>query len=321
MALILIVEDDAEINSLMTLTLRVEDYDVMQARDGATALKLVHEHPPDLILLDVMMPAMSGYDVARELQDRPSTAHIPIIFVTAKSDMEDRVHGLEMAVDYVCKPFAAPELLARVRAALRMRKLQDELRISNEQLAKLATTDPLTGLSNRRVFDSEMEIEVQRARRFKHPLAVLMCDLDHFKSVNDTYGHAQGDVVLQNFAATLSGTSRRIDTVARLGGEEFGVILPATDGPGAESFAEKLRKTVADTQIPCRTREGVAAQPISITVSIGIAVALEIVDGEIDVASHASDLVQCADLLLYQSKANGRNCVSSRILSQLPISD
>jgi two-component system phosphate regulon response regulator PhoB len=118
----------------MALTLRVEDYDVIQARDGEQALKLVQERSPDLILLDVMMPRMSGYEVAQHLQDRPSSVNIPIIFVTAKAEMEDRVTGLEMAVDYVCKPFAAPELLARVRAALRMRKLQEELRVSNEQI-------------------------------------------------------------------------------------------------------------------------------------------------------------------------------------------
>lgn len=320
MALILIVEDDPEINALMTLTLRVEDYDVIQAGDGMTALKLVREYQPDLILLDVMMPQMSGYDVARELQDRPSTSHIPIIFVTAKCDMEDRVHGLEMAVDYVCKPFAAPELLARVRAALRMRKLQDELRISNQQLAKLATTDPLTGLCNRRAFDSTLESEVRRAQRFGHPLAVLMCDLDHFKSVNDTYGHPQGDVVLQTLAATLRHGLRHIDTVGRLGGEEFGIILPATGGHGASAFAEKIRKTVEETSIACRTRDGAETTPLKVTISVGAAVATQVEDGDDNVAALAAELVQCADSLLYDAKANGRNCVASKVLDTLSVS-
>src|SRR4028119_137022 len=169
MALILVVEDDPEINALIALTLRVEDYEVAQARDGEQAIRLVQELHPDLVLLDVMMPRVSGYDVAFAMQDRPSTASIPIIFVTAKNEMEDRVIGLEIAVDYITKPFAAPELLARVRAALRMRKLQEELRLSNERLSRLAVTDELTGLANRRGFDSELEDEILRARRFGQP--------------------------------------------------------------------------------------------------------------------------------------------------------
>ncbi len=267
MALLLVVEDDPEINSLMALTLRVEDYDVIQARDGEQALQMVQDRAPDLILLDVMMPRMSGYDVARTLQDKPSTAHIPIIFVTAKSEMEDRVLGLEMAVDYVCKPFAAPELLARVRAALRMRKLQDELRVSNEQLSHLATTDALTGLYNRRHFDAQLENEMRRAQRFGNSLAVVVFDLDRFKTVNDTWGHAQGDAVLQAFADVLRGQSRRIDTVARLGGEEFGAILPATEESGACAFAEKVRVTTEEMAVPRRTREGASESPIRITTS------------------------------------------------------
>ncbi|HEX8833066.1 MAG TPA: diguanylate cyclase [Abditibacteriaceae bacterium] len=320
MAHILVVEDDPEINALMALTLRVEDYDVEQARDGYQALKMVAEDPPDLILLDVMMPRMSGYDVARELQDRPSTSHIPIIFVTAKSEMEDRVMGLEMAVDYVCKPFAAPELLARVRAALRMRKLQDELRISNEQLSRLATTDPLTGLCNRRHFDAQLEDELQRARRFGNSLAVLMFDLDHFKSVNDTWGHAQGDVVLQTFSQILGHSSRRIDTVARLGGEEFGAILPATEGPGATSFAEKVRSAVHETRIPCRTREGQEAPPLQVTVSVGVAVASHVVNGEDSIPALAAELVQAADRQLYAAKAAGRDKVVTHVLDNLEVS-
>jgi diguanylate cyclase (GGDEF)-like protein len=226
-----------------------------------------------LILLDVMMPRMSGHDVARALQDKPSTAHIPIIFVTAKSDMADRVLGLEMAIDYVCKPFAAPELLARVRAALRMGKLQEELRASNEQLSQLATTDPLTSLFNRRHFNSELEDEVQRSRRFTQPVALIIFDIDRFKAVNDTWGHVQGDIVLQEFARVISHESRSIDTVARFGGEEFAALLPATDLEGARSFADKVRRSVEELKIPCRTREGAEAPPLSVTVSAGAAVA------------------------------------------------
>ncbi len=289
MAYILVVEDDPEINALMALTLRVEDYEVAQARDGKQALQMVVERLPDLILLDVMMPHLSGYEVARVLQKDAATRHIPLIFVTAKSDTEDRVRGLEMAIDYVCKPFAAPELIARVRAALRMSKLQEQLRASNEKLAQLATTDSLTGLCNRRHFYLELEDEMQRARRFGQPMSVIMFDLDHFKRINDTWGHPQGDLVLQAFARVLENTKRSIDTVARLGGEEFGALLPATGFDGACAFAEKVRQSTAKMNIPGLLAEGAAegaaegiaegsassddANNWQITVSVGAAVA------------------------------------------------
>ena len=127
MTLVLVAEDDPEINNLMALTLRMEQYEVLQAHDGHQALSLIESRSPDLVLLDVLMPGLNGYDVARELQGKPGTAHLPIIFVTAKQDMEDRIQGLEMAVDYICKPFAVPELLARVRTAVRVRRLQEQL--------------------------------------------------------------------------------------------------------------------------------------------------------------------------------------------------
>lgn len=307
MALILVVEDDAEINSLMALTLRVEDYDVMQARDGDQALKIIGDRAPDLILLDVMMPRVSGYDVARALADKPSTSHIPIIFVTAKTEMEDRVFGLEMAVDYVCKPFAAPELLARVRAALRARKLQDELRVSNEQLARLATTDALTGLHNRRSFDHHLEDELRRAQRFGHSLALVVLDLDRFKQVNDDWGHPQGDAVLQAFAGVLRRSSRRIDTTARIGGEEFAAILPATEENGARAFAEKVRLATEALVLPLSAHEGQAETTMRITVSSGVAITEHLDDGQTPIPQLSQALLQAADRLLYAAKQGGRN--------------
>lgn len=272
-ATILVVEDDPEINALMALTLRVEECEVLQARDGQQALKILEERTPDLILTDVMMPRMTGYELARILQEQAATRYIPLIFVTAKSEMEDRVRGLEMAIDYVCKPFAAPELIARVRAALRMSRLQEQLRASNEKLAQLATTDSLTGLCNSRHFYLELENEIQRARRFGQPLSVVLFDLDFFKRVNDSWGHAQGDRVLQEFARTLDGARRHIDVVARLGGEEFAALLPATDSAGARVFAEKVRQATENLNIPCRTLDGNEAPNIHVTVSAGSATA------------------------------------------------
>lgn len=269
MSLILVVEDDTEINTLMTLALRVNGYDVVSACDGRQALKIAESRTPDLILLDVVMPKMSGYEVARLMQERDATRHVPIIFVTANRGLDDLVRGLEMAADYVCKPFAAPELVARVRAALRVSKLQEELRASNEKLAQLATTDSLTGLCNRRQFYAALESELQRARRYEQTISLVAFDLDHFKTINDLWGHAQGDAALQQFAQVLESTKRNIDTVARLGGEEFAAILPATGIEGACAFAEKVRQLNESREVPFRTLEE-CNEPIFITVSAGV---------------------------------------------------
>lgn len=321
MTVVLIAEDDPEINELMALTLRMEGYEVIQARDGEQALQCVARQAPDLVLLDVMMPRISGYEVARNLQDRPETSYIPIIFVTAKHETEDLVHGLAMAVDYVSKPFAMPELLARVRTALRMSKLQEELRASNDQLARLAVTDELTGIANRRGFDTHMEDELWRALRFGQSLAVVMFDLDRFKSVNDTYGHPQGDLVLKAFAEVLHHSSRRIDRVARFGGEEFAALLPATDATGAATFAEKVRATTEAMPIPHRAPDGQELPPIRVTVSGGAAVAHQIDQDEENIVGLNRALVQAADRCLYKAKAAGRNRVIVETIETLSASN
>jgi diguanylate cyclase (GGDEF)-like protein len=313
MALILIVEDDIEMNSLMSLTLRLENYEVLQAHNGAQAIQLAIENVPDLILTDVMMPGMTGHEIAHTLRDNPATANIPIIFVTAKQELEDRLQGLELAVDYICKPFATPELMARVRAALRMRKMEKDLRAVNEQLARLAITDELTGLCNRRGFDTEMEDELWRSRRFGYALAVMIFDLDRFKSINDTYGHPQGDAVLKAFAEVLRNSSRRIDKVARFGGEEFVALLPATDAIGASTFAEKVRTSTAALRIPV---EDGSSPPIHITVSGGGAVALAVDQTDASIAEVAQDLLQAADRCLYQAKAAGRDQIVVQVVEE-----
>lgn len=325
MPLIMVVEDDPSINALMALTLRVEDYEVMQARDGEQALQMLETRQPDLILLDVMMPKMSGYEVARALQDKPAAARIPIIFVTAKATMEDRVRGLDLAVDYVCKPFAAPELLARVRVALRMQQLQEELRISNEQLRHLATTDVLTSLCNRRHFDSAFADEVHRAQRYNHSIALVLFDLDHFKKINDTRGHEQGDMALREFSRVLLNSSRRIDTVARMGGEEFVAILPETNEEGARTFAEKVLLATKTLSIPrpenfhqnddssASTRG--AEDILQMTVSAGVAVLAPREPHTAAPPSAEVALLQSADRSLYAAKDAGRDCIKSRTLS------
>jgi len=320
---ILVVEDSPEIATLVSLTLRLEGYEVLLANTGVSAFQIALQEIPSLILMDVMIPGMTGFQVAHQLKDNAETRDIPIIFVTARHEIDDRVQGLEIAVDYIAKPFALPELTARVRAALRMQKLQNDLKSSNEQLSRLAVTDGLTGLYNRRGFDSQIEDELHRARRFRQPLGLAVFDLDRFKSVNDTYGHAQGDTVLQAFSQTLLNLSRRVDKVARFGGEEFAVLLPNTDAGGVGVFCEKVRCAVEIQPIHCPSES--EAHTISITVSGGAMVLVpsdarpsKASNGEaaLEMRGLVSGLFELADRNLYEAKESGRNRTITRAVSE-----
>ncbi|HVF10291.1 MAG TPA: GGDEF domain-containing protein, partial [Abditibacteriaceae bacterium] len=220
-----------------------------------------------------------------------------------------------------------PEFQARVRTALRMRLLQEELRQTNERLARLALTDELTGLCNRRGFDVALQDELWRAQRFGHSLSVLMFDLDRFKNINDQWGHPQGDVVLQAFGQVLLESSRHVDKVGRYGGEEFAVVLPATAAAGAVSYADKVRAATEALAIPCTlcasgsTGAGNTG-PLRITVSGGAAVALALPrsGGEVDaldMAKLANRLLHEADSCLYQAKDAGRNRVVVKTVHNL----
>ena len=306
---VLVVEDSPEISALINLTLRIEGYQVTQASNGIQALELASSLLPDLILLDVMMPGMSGFEAAQKLKDQTETRNIPIIFVTAKSELREVVHGLETAVDYISKPFAVPELVARVGAALRMKKLQNELRKSNEELSRLALTDGLTGLLNRRGLDQQLEDEIWRARRFDHGLALLVFDLDRFKLVNDTWGHAQHDIALRAFSEVLMNSSRRVDKVARFGGEEFVLLLPATDAEGVAIVAEKVREATEMMEIECPPCGDVV---LHVTVSGGGIVIPKLADDGPPASKLAMGMFALADRCLYAAKNGGRNRVVTR---------
>lgn len=313
---VLVAEDSPEIAKLMELTLRIEGYEILQAYDGIQALELARMHRPDLILLDVMMPGLNGFEVAQQLKTDAETADIPIIFVTAKHELDALVQGLEVAVDYISKPFAVPELAARVRAAMRMRKLQEDLKTSNEELSKLATTDALTGLLNRRGFAAQIDDELWRARRFGHGIAFVLFDLDRFKSVNDTWGHAQGDIVLQIFAEVLTRSSRRVDKVARFGGEEFAFLMPSTDEAGVEIVCEKVRSATETLQIPLSGGDG-NSQGLRITVSGGGVILPRISENGLAMAPLASGIFELADRCLYAAKAGGRNRIVTQVSSDV----
>jgi diguanylate cyclase (GGDEF)-like protein len=290
---ILIVDDVPTNIQVLAEALRLE-YRVKVATNGIDALAIARQTPPDLILLDIMMPEMDGFEICRQLKSDPATHGIPIIFVTARDDLADEEKGLNLgAVDYITKPFHLPVVRARVRNHLLLKKNAD-------MLERLANVDGLTGIANRRRFDETLDVEIRRAQRTDEPIALLMLDIDYFKQYNDHFGHGTGDVCLTQVAASLAhNVARAADLVARYGGEEFAVILPQTDHDGALQIAERLRERILDLRIPHAPTSG---QPL-VTVSIGVATLLP--------TAHTppAELVDAADRKLYEAKSAGRNRV------------
>jgi two-component system, cell cycle response regulator len=242
------------------------------------------------------MPEMSGWDVLAAMKADPGLRDVPVVFLTGRSDTADMVDGLRLgAHDYLRKPCEPAELLARVQAAARVKRLQDELRQRNEELDLVSRTDSLTGLHNRRHVEEYLARLLSLARRNGEPIAVLLVDIDHFKLVNDGHGHDAGDVVLREVADRMARIVRLEDMVGRWGGEEFLVVLPNTATQGAAELAERLRQAVAEE--PCRLPDGGAVQ---VTISLGCAASL---------TDDAGPLVRSADAAMYEAKESGRNRV------------
>jgi diguanylate cyclase (GGDEF)-like protein len=293
--LVLIV-DDTNTNIQILAQALLQDYRVKFATSGQVALQLASApEKPDLILLDVMMPDMDGYEVCRRLQDNPSTRDIPIIFVTAKSDIQDQEYGFNIgAVDYIIKPFELPIVRARVRNHINLKR-------KTELLEKLALIDGLTSIANRRRFDEVLRVEWNRAMRNQASLSLLMIDVDHFKSFNDNYGHGAGDECLKRVASALKKSLFRAgDFVARYGGEEFAVVLPKCNADNARNVAERIRATVEALNILHRY-SGAADH---ITVSIGYAALVPTRNGD------PQTLIETADRSLFLAKQGGRNRVT-----------
>lgn len=298
---ILIVDDNTMIRSEIKAVLMKDGSfsHFMEAADGLTAFKTIMETPPDLVLCDLVMPGFDGLKFLGLKASRKELEQIPVIILTAEDDLDRKAEILERgASDYVTKPFHEKELLARVRIHTKLKLLQDELREMNAQLEALSVTDALTGLANRRRLMTRLDEEVQRARRYKTPLSVVMIDIDHFKDVNDTHGHAMGDMVLRNIGAMLKASVRATDLAARYGGEELTLILAHTDGPGAVQVAENLREKFAELE---HTLDGVTIRK---TVSMGVSSR----DGQGEVPT-SEDLLKVADEALYRAKQGGRNRV------------
>ncbi|MDZ7641189.1 MAG: PleD family two-component system response regulator [Desulfurivibrio sp.] len=296
-AKILVVDDEIS-NIELLAEIFSDDYEVLFATSGAKALELAVQARPDLILLDVVMPEMDGFEVCSRLKSERSTADIPVIFVTGIGDQKSEVRGLELgAADYVTKPINPPVVLVRVRNQL-------ELKEARDQLLRLAVTDGLTGLANRRHFDEVLQREYARQIRSGGNLSLLLMDVDCFKHYNDNYGHLKGDDCLREIARVLAGIfCRATDLPARYGGEEFVCLMPDTDSAGAWQMAERIRKEIASLEIP----HGHSPVASHITVSIGVAT------GPCCRQHSPLHLIARADEQLYQAKDAGRNrvCLAS----------
>ena len=293
----LLVVDDQPINIQTLYQIFHADHEVFMATGGEQALAFCRDNlPPDLILLDVVMPGMDGIEVCRRLKSNPALADIPVIFVTAHSEPADEVAALAAGgVDFIAKPVNPVVVRARVKTHLTL-KAQTDL------LHSMVFIDGLTGVANRRRFDEVLQIEWHRCRRSSKPLTLLMLDIDHFKRYNDHYGHQAGDACLQQVAAVLKAAMQRAcDLVARYGGEEFVCLLPGCDQAPALAKAQALQAALA--------AQGIAheASPTAawVTLSIGVAVAQPQAGGS------PAALVAAADAALYSAKHRGRNCISA----------
>ena len=271
---ILVIDDSEKIHPLVKAILADEPVDIQSATDARYGLVLAASMRPDLILLDVDMPGLNGFDACKQLKADPATADVPVIFLTSLSSVQEKVHGFELgAVDYVTKPFNRAELMARVRASLRTNHII-------RSLEEKALIDPLTGLGNRAMFTQRFEAEVCLRIRFGTPLSCILMDVDHFKEVNDTYGHPAGDQVLKMIGKAIADLCRTEDVACRFGGEEFVIIAPHTNGADAETFADRIRQIIAETRFK---PENIALSPllgdcIRVTASFGVAEATDLYD-------------------------------------------
>jgi two-component system cell cycle response regulator len=300
-ATVLITDDSLVVRAVVRAHLETEGHHVLEAADGEAAIELCRRTPPDVILLDVEMPGIDGYQVLAALKQDEQLKDVPVVFLTDRTKMDDVLMGLRGgAHDYLKKPFEPAELVARVAAALHVKRLQDQLRERNADLDRLSRTDVLTGLHNRRHLEEELVRQHKEATRHGDRLCVLLLDIDKFKHVNDTYGHPAGDVVLGEFGQRLRDQLRGGDIAGRWGGEEFLVILPRTDLSGAIHVAERIRRSTEATPVAAD------GKIIPVTVSGGCVVGP---------GASVDEMMQTVDTRLYAAKAAGRN----RILASAEI--
>lgn len=303
---ILIVDDNPTNLSVLSLALKSAGYKIRVAMDGVSAIEQVQVDPPGLILLDVQMPGIDGFETCIQLKANPAIRDIPVIFITASADLDQKVKGLSVgAVDYITKPFQQEEVLARVKVHLELRfltqKVQEQaiaLQQANQELHRLANLDGLTAVANRRRFDEYLDQEWRRSQREQNPLALILCDIDYFKSYNDFYGHQAGDVCLKRVAQAIQNCIKRpADLVTRYGGEEFAIILPNTSSDGAVRVAQLIQSTIQQLSIAHHHSQ------VSSFITLSLGVSSQVPNSDHD--AHA--LVAETDKALYIAKAKGRN--------------
>jgi len=299
---ILIAEDDAVSRRMLEATLKKWGYDVVVTEDGDKAWEVLQrEDAPRLAILDWVMPGLHGPQICRAVRSLGDQRYVYLLLLTAKSEKEDLVKGLEAgADDFLTKPFDAEELRARLRAGIRILDLQETLRVQ-------ATHDSLTGLWNRGATLDLLRRELSRGERQGTPVTVIMADIDHFKQINDMYGHLTGDVVLREVAHRLSSAVRGYDVTGRFGGEEFLIVFPGCTAQNAILQAERLRARILKE--PVDTPEG----PIPVTLSLGVAASEPVTEVDPDL------LLRAADTALYRAKSRGRNCVELATAVELRI--
>lgn len=319
---ILLVEDSQTQALKFKLMLESRGYRVTIAKNGLEAMGLLMQHPVSIVISDWVMPEMDGRELCQAIRQHDFENYVYIILLTAKDAKHDIIEGLEAgADDYMVKPVDDAELIARLSTARRIISLEASLKQRNQEIALLSITDPLTRVFNRGYLNAHLPKVLKRAQRYQLPLSLLITDIDHFKVVNDRYGHQVGDQVLKAFAGALAGALRRdLDWIARYGGEEFIIVLPETDYSGAEAMTERLRRMTGDMTI--RTHRG----DIRIEASFGV----------VSIESHSNDsgsftrppklqsaspgvlttenLIDRADQCLYQAKEAGRNCYIGTVI-------
>ena len=294
---ILVIDDDPDSLSIIAEALKWEGYQVHTADSGVAGIEQIQSWNPDLILLDVNMSGMNGLDTLKSV--RLKEQYVSVLFISGNTSTEHVIEGLDSGGDdYISKPFEPLELLARVRTQLRIKDLNDQLRLANDQLKELVDTDDLTGLLNMRSVYQRIESELLRAKRFGRQVCVVMMDMDYFKTVNDGHDHLFGSFVLSEVGQLIRRCIRNIDLGARYGGDEFLMVLTETNSEGALKFCERLRGMIGAHHFKSGSDE------IRLTCSIGFAVTSP-GDSETD----ARGLVRAADHALYEAKRAGRNCV------------
>jgi diguanylate cyclase (GGDEF)-like protein len=286
-----LVADDVKANVLIVASALEDDFEVVQVTTGPEVLERVAGGDIDLVLLDVVMPGLDGFDVCRRLKENPATAHVPVIFVTMLEDTVEEAHGFEVgAVDYITKPIRPAIVRARVRTHVELKRTRD-------LLERLASVDSLTGVANRRRFDVALDEEWRRCQRTRGWLSLAIVDVDHFKQFNDRHGHLAGDAQLRRIASSFSRYTRRAgDLVARYGGEEFALILPGVDGDTMPQVLGHLLRGATDVGARAAGPDGDL-----VTVSIG---AVSVVPAR---EAAARDAFGAADDLLYAAKKDGRD--------------